>query len=91
MCGIKPLVLYLAPGAKLVLLMDMLTKDEREQLGQVIDARLDVKLRAEREHTRKMVKEELAANNTVLGTIVRVEIAAAKEELVKKGEKIYQP
>jgi hypothetical protein len=85
----------LAPGSKLDILYSSMAQDEllTEIKKLFVEEREYTRktFEAEREHTRKIVKEEvkeaLAANNKVLGTIVRVEIAAAKEELVKKIER----
>ena len=65
----------------------MLTQEDLQAIGALFDKRFT----QEREFTRQIVKEEaraivkekLALNNKVIGTIIRVEIAEAKQEIVK--------
>jgi hypothetical protein len=45
---------------------------------------------AEREHTRKIVREEIAVNNPVIGTVFKVELAEAKQDIVKGVNKGFQ-
>lgn len=59
-----------------------------DELLHALGDLLNKRFTEEREHTRQIVKEEIAANNKVIGTIVRAEIAAVKQEIVKLGEKI---
>ena len=59
----------------------MLTTDDIRAIGELFIAEREQTRKIVGEETRKIVKEELVANNTVIGTIVRVEIATAKQEI----------
>lgn len=57
----------------------MLTKDDLKSIAGLIESGFV----AEREHTRKIVREEVALNNAVLGTIFKVEQAETNEKIDK--------
>jgi len=67
----------------------MLTKDDLHAIGELIKAENKPLKEAVAQIRNDMVtKPDLEANNKVIGTIVRAEIGAVKQELVKLGEKI---
>lgn len=45
---------------------------------------------AEREHTRKIIREEIEVNNKVLGKVFKVEMAEVKQEIVNGVNKGFQ-
>ena len=66
----------------------MLTKDDVQAIGELFKAERQETRNIVREEPRNIVKEELAANNTVIGTIIGVEIASATQNIataVKTG------
>ena len=50
-----------------------MTKEDLEQIGKLFEA--------EREHTRKIVREVVEANNRILGTIIKVELAETNKRI----------
>ncbi len=62
----------------------MLTKDDLHAIGELL-------LASEKRIRQDMVtKDDLAANNLILGTIVRAELAATKQEIVKAMKAGFQ-
>ena len=62
----------------------MLTKDDLRAIGELLEP---VNKKLDNMATKQDVKAIVAANNRVIGTTVRAEIAAVKETLEKKIEK----
>jgi len=66
----------------------MFTKDDVQAIGELFKSERQETRKIVREEIRLMVKEELSANNTVIGTIIGVEIASATQSIataVKTG------